>query len=342
VRILSIIGNGSGSAYYRQHVPMSALKAAGYPVTIRDQSVVPNAILASHDVVQLSRIVATDDIVKLMQHFQGKGLLVNVDFDDDLINIPAHNPAKDIDPTAVLRTIQTADAITVSTEALAASYRPYAKRIGIVPNYMDVAHWPKKVRPPADENLAIGLVGSASHHEDWRMIAEPMRRIMETYDVNFIIAGYLPDYLKDIVTEFIGWQDVFTYQSTVNRIDIGLCPLIDDAFNKKKTFIKAMEYGMAGAAVVASPTLYRDIVQGRGLIARDEQGWYDAIEAMIVSPALRNNYAKALHECVVSRWDVRKHTAEIYQTYRNLFKASGRQKPTLQEALRGTERRTMA
>jgi O-antigen biosynthesis protein len=331
LKILSVLLNQFGSAYYRQYVPMQALMDAGYKVTIIDEPTVPRGTLEAHDVVQLSRVAGLDTTVAVerIKWMQNLGLKVVIDYDDDLLHIPAHNPAyEDTNPDAVIQAIRAADAITVSTSALASVYKSYAKKIGIIPNYIDVKNWPN-LCPPADK-ITIGLVGSASHHDDWRMIEQPMRRIMETYDVNFLVAGYLPEYLKDIITEFVPWTDVFTYQATVNRIDIGLCPLTDDGFNRRKTFIKALEYGMAGAAVVASPTLYRDIVQGRGLIVRDEQGWYDAIEALIVSPALRKQHAKALHECVVSRWGVRKHTTEIYQTYRSLFKSPG--------VLNGTQR----
>src|SRR5262249_45939765 len=116
--------------------------------------------------------------------------------------------------------------------------------------------------------------------------------------------------------------DVFTYQNTVNRADIGLCPLLDDAWNRRKSAIKAMEYGLAGAAVVASPVLYRDIVQGRGILARSEDDWYPGIETYVIDADRRKRDAKALKEYVVSRWDVRKHVADIYSTYRSLFKGT--------------------
>jgi len=135
------------------------------------------------------------------------------------------------------------------------------------------------------------------------------------------------------------WQNIAAYQRTLNRVDIGLAPLLDDAFNKRKTPVKSLEYGMAGAAVVASPTLYRSVVQGRGTLARTENDWHAAIEAYVTRPELRQRDSKALHEYVVSRLDIHRQTQEIYQTYRNLFKAPGRQKATSQEALRGAQSR---
>ena len=41
--------------------------------------------------------------------------------------------------------------------------------------------------------------------------------------------------------------------------DIGICPLVDDEFNRNKSQIKAIEYGLLGLPVVASPTVYNGI-----------------------------------------------------------------------------------
>jgi glycosyltransferase involved in cell wall biosynthesis len=320
VRVLSVVENHLGSAYYRQLVPFGALRAAGYDVGLVDTPIVPGGVLAHYDVIQTLRIASHDATPALTQitALQRSGKRFVIDYDDDLINIPPHNPARlGVTPSEVIRAVQTVDAITVTSDALAAVYRPYARRIGIIPNYVDVAHWPAR-QPRA--GLTIGLVGSASHHEDWKLIATPMRRIRARFpEVKFLVAGYLPDYLEDLATEYVDWQPIADYQQTVNRIDIGLCPLLADDFNKRKTPIKAMEYGMAQAAVVASPTLYRDLVGGKGTIARSESDWEAAIAAYIQDADLRGRHARALHHHVITRCDVARHASAIDTTYRKLF-----------------------
>jgi len=335
VRILSVAANDYGSAYYRQRLPFRAMAEAGYPVTLVDNPIVPGGTMMRHDVVQLLRLASHDvtQILTQIARLQERGKRVVVDYDDDLVNIPAHNPATHgVTPAEVLRAVAAADAITVTSEALAAVYRPYAQRIGIIPNYIDVKRWP--VRAPRDPGsagaggLTIGLVGSASHHEDWKLIAEPMRRIRERFpDVRFLVAGYLPDYLAGLATAYVPWQDIAAFQATVNRIDIGLCPLAADAFNTRKTPIKAMEYGMAHAAVVASPTLYRDLVAGKGTIARSDSDWEAAIATYIEDAGRRGRDARALHHHVTTRCDVRRHAATIYTTYRTLFKTGATHAP---------------
>lgn len=338
MRILSVAANEYGSAYYRQRMPFSAMAEAGHPVTLVENPIVPGGTMMRHDVVQLLRLASHDvtQILTQIARLQERGKRVVVDYDDDLINLPSHNPARlGVTPAEVIRAVQAADAITVTSEALAAVYRPYTRRIGIVPNFIDVARWPGA---GPREGITIGLVGSASHHEDWKLIAEPMRRIRERFPlVRFLVAGYLPDYLADLVTEYIDWQPIAEYQATVNRIDIGLCPLEASNFNKRKTPIKAMEYGMARAAVVASPTLYRDLVAGKGTIARSEADWETAIEAYIVDAGRRRRDAAALHHTVISRCDVARHAGAIYTTYRKLF-STGATRATRGDQTHGSQR----
>lgn len=321
MKILSVVENHFGSAYYRQLVPFGALRAAGYDVGLVDRPRVPGGVLAHYDVIQALRIASHDAAPALRQiaALQARGKRFVIDYDDDLINIPAHNPAcHGVTPSEVVRAVQAVDAITVTSEALAAIYAPYARRIGIIPNYVDVAGWPARA-PRA--GLTIGLVGSASHHEDWKLVLGPMRRIRARFpDVQFLVAGYLPDYLADLATEHVPWQDIASYQQTVNQIDIGLCPLEADEFNKRKTPIKAMEYGMAQAAVVASPTLYREIVGGRGALARSEPDWEAAIAAYIQDADRRRRDAAALRHYVTTRCDVARHAGAIHTTYRQLFR----------------------
>lgn len=320
MRILSILANSSGSSWYRQAIPMRAMQAAGYPVTIIAGGSIPEGLLQPGDVIQLSRVsMQVDQIIDHIRTVQARGVRVVIDFDDDLISIPEHNPAhRNVDPQDVIKAVRAADAIVVTNDALASVYRPYAKRLAVIPNYADVANWPI---PSRKGPLTIGLVGSPSHVEDWRYVAEPMRQIRKEFpNVLFVVAGFCPGYLEDVATQVLHWVPIDQYPAVVNCIDIGLAPLIDDAFNRRKSPIKALEYGLAGAAVVGSATQYLSVVKGRGTIARTEQEWYTAIETYITDPDKRRRDAQALRSYVIKNYDVRTHTKDIYNTYRRLFK----------------------
>jgi O-antigen biosynthesis protein len=333
--LLSIAINDSGSTYYRQLLPVQALAKAGYPAHVVPYQGTPSSILNGFDTLLISRVHG-QSALESIHKAQARGMTVFVDYDDDLLNLPPWNPAhgshKSEDVIAVLKA---ADGIVVTNDALAAVYRPYNQNIAVIPNYVDVSSW---LRPLSDiRQLTIGLFGSPSHIKDWELIADPMRRIKAEFpDVRFVVAGYKPDYLEP--DEFIPWVSLSEYRSVISQFDIGLCPLLSDDFNRRKSPIKAYEYALGGAAVVGSPTQYRTALQGRGIVARTEDEWYEGIKTYIVDADRRTRDAKALRS-YVETLDAHRHTHSIYQAYQNLYrKAKCQTRPTPAPHLTGRER----
>ena len=79
-------------------------------------------------------------------------------------------------------------------------------------------------------------------------------------DVTFLVFGHQPYVISEHVPERrlkrLTWMPQHEYPLGLVGVDIGCCPLEDRPFNRCKTPIKAWEYALSGAAVVASPTVY--------------------------------------------------------------------------------------
>jgi glycosyltransferase involved in cell wall biosynthesis len=93
--------------------------------------------------------------------------------------------------------------------------------------------------------------------------------------------------------EWHGWSafEAYPYKLSLLNCDIGLCPLIDNEFNRMKSAIKWMEYSMVGMATVAAniPPYSKVISNGNtGLLCNeDEKEWENAIEYLIKSKSAR-------------------------------------------------------
>jgi glycosyltransferase involved in cell wall biosynthesis len=86
------------------------------------------------------------------------------------------------------------------------------------------------------------------------------------------------------------WGDDVEYYPTVPieyypealasmAIDIGICPLTENEFNRCKSPIKAIEYALLGIPSVCSPTLYGNYAPLT--IAADEEQWVDRLSELI-------------------------------------------------------------
>jgi hypothetical protein len=326
----SIMGIGydhSASTYYRLTVPLRALFNV-YRARVSWAFIEDDQVLQAHryDMVILSRVssLALDRAKLAIQLLHAQGTRVFLDYDDDLLSVPEWNPGRlSIEAQDSIRALMgLADGVIVTNPTLASAFRPYARRIAILPNFVESEAWPDTRKPNA--KIRIGLYGSASHVRDWELVATPMRQIMERYgdQVEFSVSEPVPDYLKDIPHTAQPWVPLSSYPYVMNQVDIGLCPLIDDDFNRSKTALKALEYGLAGAAVVASPTLYRDVVQGRGALARSEAEWYDAIERYITAAHQRQLASRLLGTYVRERYSATVRAQTIMRTYQDLYLAT--------------------
>lgn len=308
-RILGVIMDLSASSYYRIYVPLLGLARLGYPVGWAHIDQIPNEILRLYDMVILSRTgnIEVDDIQFIFDSIKSernhktlKETIVFLDYDDDVLHIPEHNPAHKAvtNIEGYHAAMRSADGIFCTNDTLAKVLREYNQNVNIVPNMVIPEDWPTDVHE--DGALIIGLVGSESHIKDWEIVEKPLRRIKETFGeaVQIMTGGFLPDYFEGLIDVHIPWGPLDYYPHMVNMVDIGLCPLIDDAFNRAKSPIKAYEYALAGAAVVGSPVQYRTVLQGRGKIAKTDDEWYDAMAHYITNERARKEDAAKLRRYV--------------------------------------------
>lgn len=190
--------------------------------------------------------------------------------------------------------IRAADLVTVNSKPMAAVVRQLNPNVAVVPDLIDGTRWvPPFYQRAEDSPLArktyIGVAGGQSHDDDWRILERVWTRVAARYPgVGFVCIGHCPTYLRQnsvladrIVT--IPWLPVDRYQMAYSGLDIGCAPLADSRFNISKSPIKHFEYALAGAATVASPTVYGTVIQDgvTGYLASTVDQWVQAIGKLL-------------------------------------------------------------
>ena len=157
--------------------------------------------------------------------------------------------------------------------------------------------------------------GSISHNENFELIKPAIKQLLKKYsNVQLHIVGIL-DIPKDmkpfenqIVThDYVDWDKL---PVLISEVDINLAPLVDSIFNRAKSEIKWIEAALVKVPTVASKIgAFSDVViDGEtGLLATDDQ-WFDKLEALVLSPELRQNLAESayravLENCTLSKKD---------------------------------------
>jgi hypothetical protein len=93
------------------------------------------------------------------------------------------------------------------------------------------------------EWTVLGLAGSITHYDDWIVLKDVLPRIMREHgNVAFLLQGFIPDYLENVVGQYPSrvyadeyFRDYNEYPGVIRQSDITLCPVDpDDKFNLAK------------------------------------------------------------------------------------------------------------
>lgn len=205
--------------------------------------------------------------------------------------------------------IQHADLVTVTNSQLGKQFRKLRPTgaIAVLPNLLDFNRWLPAKKNDTNE-LRIFWAGGSAHYADLHLIRKPLWQILDKYpNVKLVLKGvnftslFKPcpengnkDYSSRV--EWVAWHsDINTYPLDIRdcKADIGLCPVIDDAFNRGKSELKWLEYSALKIPAIMSPVCYTSAQHGKtGFYARTPDEWFEYIEKLILSPELRTEIAE--------------------------------------------------
>lgn len=259
-------------------------------------------------VVVLPRVVVQDDdpaaSIAYVNRIRALGALAVVfELDDDELSPAAEE--RDAQLTGLTSTqrqqrarsygwvrnmVAAVDAVTVSTEPLAAVVRAYtAAPVYVIENAIDVGWFRERLvtRVPWSDHLTIGWAGYRRPEADLEPMAVAWGRVARRYpDVHFVVAGYQPECVYREVEDIsriyhVPWTANLDEYPKVHKVDIGCTPLADTAFNRCKSPIKAWEYALAGALTLGShePGIYWDETFFTAEADPDE--WEETLSAML-------------------------------------------------------------
>jgi hypothetical protein len=301
MKILSF-GLTEGSGFWRVRIPLGTLSQRGYEC-YASQNAINDEEMSQADTVLLKNVTDQMGIASVLAMREAKGIKIVIDIDDDL-EVGEDHPLKDkytAEDTYFTQrqTVKVADLVTCTTEYLAKKLRKLNPNVKVIPNCYE-PNWFNVKQRVHDGPVRIGWAGGGTHEGDLLMITPVIKKIMAKYpDVEIITRG--DTRIKKM------WGNKVEYFPTVPiayypealasmAIDIGICPLVDNEFNRCKSAIKAYEYGLLGIPVVASPTVYEEIPTIN--ICHNEDCWVETLSELIERKALRRQQGWTLKNWV--------------------------------------------
>jgi len=276
------------------------------------------------------------EIERMVADFKKGGAKIVYDCDDSQDIIPDHIVNLTQAKTSIgsfYLFLREADLITTTTEILREYLQSKTKKpVVVFPNCLNPADFPQRKQY---EKLRIGLAGSVTHIKDILMVIDELNTLHRQTDFEFVLFGfgkkdfnawvkackntnlqYLALDLKSKVRRLnLVWvpsSKAEEYPSKLAEIglDIGICPLEANEFNRNKSCIKFYEYAMVQTACVASDVLPYSLEP----ITR----WKD-LEKMITDKDFREAERKKQQEWVFKNRDVTKKVELWEKAYQKLI-----------------------
>lgn len=237
-----------------------------------------------------------------------------------------------------LKSVSSMQAAVFTTEWLRDAYwREIKKNFGggkgyrlpemhVCGNHLFTEDWPEV--EPYSGPLRVGWMGSPSHIWDVDLIW-PALMYANYVGCKTVMVGYDPanpehpvetplslskvKQWKKVNHEVVEWKRLEGTRRLALPLDIGLCPLLYNDFTLGKSDIKAVEYTIAGAAVIAqSHPVYTKHWKHEEtcLLAGSPSEFIDATKRLIRDPKLRRELIGNAQEYVRNERDITKHADE--------------------------------
>ena len=283
--------------------------------------------LAWADVVVTQRGFPQPNTRALLEPILASGKPVVYETDDCLPEVPDYlgKPHYREWGPDVLSWASRVDAVTVATPALAEYFAPHARRVFVLPNYLAGRTRPPDLRtvPNGEGRIEIGFAGNAGHRGDLAPVAQALRRIQERRaEVRVTFFGGVPDGFaagERVRVVPPDWRyDLFPGRLAQLGLDIGIAPLVDNAFNRCVSNLKYLEYGALGiAGVFSRARAFESVHDGEtGLLCDStSESWEEAIERLCADAGLRRRIGEAARADVRAHWMLEPHAhlwAEAY------------------------------
>ncbi|MBI4707543.1 MAG: glycosyltransferase [Candidatus Omnitrophica bacterium] len=253
-----------------------------------------------YDVVFLQKSIATINYRGLhcLLSLFSKNLIV--DF-DDAVTISPVTEVKLFpwvifqDRKQIYKIVSLAKAVIVGNQRLSDDISEFNRNIFIIPTPVDTEYWSVNADKYRKKDVInILWSGNQSGHELLKICYPALLKLRERRSFKIVIlsdgdSSMVRKFLPEIDFNFIKW-DTKTEKKVFFDADIGIMPVYDTLWNRRKCAFKALLYMASGIPVVSSPVgVVTSFIKDseNGFIANTSQDWENKLEKLILSESLR-------------------------------------------------------
>lgn len=313
MNILAFTDQNSGVGYHRIMLPLHYMKKSGMiDGHVRLSDTLCDEAFAGHDfdIVLINRMIYGTDIDQVLAYKKKYGFKLIIDIDDYWRLDPWHILYDNYPTAQILKHIQAADFVTVSTMYLYFEVKISLgiPRVDIVANALpfDEDQF-TDVRTEFDGRTRFNYAAGSSHEPDIKLIENALKRLQSDSEfrnkARLILSGYNKSDVWDrMVSRFSGGykgnvtiQDalpVGEYMNLYNDTDVVLAPLKYSYFNNCKSNLKVLEAAAKRVPIITSNVSpYKECPFA--IKAATGHDWYNEMKKLTKDAIYRKEHGEA-------------------------------------------------
>ena len=200
--------------------------------------------------------------------------------------------------------IKWASKVSAGNDFLADYTRQFNSKVEIIPTTIDIQNQHTQLVNQDMKPLVIGWTGTHSTMHYLDFVVPVLRKLEHEFDFRFkVISNKKPGYdLKSLV--YMDWKEE-TEIEDLSEIQIGIMPLVLDAWSEGKCGFKALQYMALGMAGIVSPVgVNTKIIQHEtnGLIAETTEEWENSFRRLLENEQLRKELGRNAVNSIKQQW----------------------------------------
>jgi glycosyltransferase involved in cell wall biosynthesis len=307
------------SVLYRRGSPLAKLSAAARALAGRLADLVlatgARAVLVHRE----AALVGPPILEWLLARFEKRPLIFDL---DDAIWVPYASPTYGALLSRLLKapgkthfTLAAAARVIAGNHYVADYARRFNGHTDVIPTVVDTNEFTPA--PRANATPVLGWIGTHSSLQYLRAIVPALQELAQRRRFLVRVVGAQLE-APGVTVENLPWEqarEVRDFQS----LDIGLYPLVEDAWSLGKSGFKAVQYMACAVPVVASPVgVTRDIIREgeNGFLARTPAEWLAHLSALLDDAALRRRLGERGRADAVAQWSLATYAPRFVELVR--------------------------
>jgi glycosyltransferase involved in cell wall biosynthesis len=196
----------------------------------------------------------------------------------------------------------------------------HARRVIEIPSLVDEKVFRFRPERPLPPPVCIGWTGSASTAANLGLIADALREAASGVDFRLLLVGATEYPLPNVVYHTAPWH-LETEISDLQKMEIGLLPLADTPWNRRKFNLKLAQYMALGIVPVATPLGENPNVIEHGVdgfLASSHADWVHFLERLASDATLRRALGQGAALKARSRFTMASQASAVVSAFRSV------------------------